>query len=329
MICILYVRCATIDPSDSGILMTIGGPSAYKSQSIDSSEEPSKLPLNNVGKKVNQQAKIYSTIACCLCSLMIKEDGLKFGANAELQSNNNEGLFCTLCNAEVGKLSKHCRCCDKCVDGFDHHCRWVNNCIGRKNYVTFLSLMATSLVWLGLEFGVGIAVFVRCFVDKKAIQKEVMDRLGDDFSRAILFVIVGICTALSLFALVPLAELLFFHMILIRKGMTTYDYMLAVRTQNEPPPRATDDEPQSLSSSPVSSAATAVSGRSLGLQYRGAWCTPPRILANYPFHTWNKNVSLRLSILMLLAIQIQVKDLQGCQFALVPGSLPILTQMKP
>nr|GFB65205.1 protein S-acyltransferase 21-like [Tanacetum cinerariifolium] len=79
----------------------------------------------------------------------------------------------------------------------------------------------------------------------------------------------------------PLGELFFFHIILIRKGITTYEYVVAMRTQSEPMvgPSIDGMDQQSLQSSPTSSAVTAISGRSshgLGLQ-KVAWCTPPRI----------------------------------------------------
>lgn len=87
--------------------------------------------------------------------------------------------------------------------------QWLNNCVGRKNYYTFVCLMAVSLVWvsyllsnlfdicmwlviqrcivflcqLTFECGVGIAVLVRCFVNKKATENQIADRLGDGFSR--------------------------------------------------------------------------------------------------------------------------------------------------
>ncbi|OWM84600.1 hypothetical protein CDL15_Pgr014171 [Punica granatum] len=75
-------------------------------------------------------------------------------------------------------------------------------------------------------------------------------------------------------------------MILIRKGITTYEYVVAMRTQSEPPGQSIGggDEQLSVPSSPTGSAVTATSGRSsLGksLQYKGAWCTPPRILMDH------------------------------------------------
>lgn len=69
------------------------------------------------------------------------------------------------------------------------------------------------------------------------------------------------------------------------QGITTYEYVVAMRTQSEPPgPSVDGGEPQSLPSSPTSSAVTAMSGRSslgMSLQYKGAWCTPPRIFMDH------------------------------------------------
>jgi hypothetical protein len=155
--------------------------------------------------------------------------------------------------------------------------QWLNNCVGRKNYVTFLCLMAVSLAWLAVESGVGIAVFVRCFTDKAAIEDQIGEKLGYGLSRALFAAIGALGTALSMLASVPLGELFFFHMILIRKGITTYEYVVAMRAQSEPPGPSVNDEQQSLPSSPMSSAPTAFSGSSFARHYKGAWCTPPRI----------------------------------------------------
>ncbi|XP_073296321.1 probable protein S-acyltransferase 19 [Primulina huaijiensis] len=217
------------------------------------------------------------------CAIFVHEDCRKPDEVVDQEGTGEDALFCTLCNAEVRKFSKHCRSCDKCVDGFDHHCRWLNNCVGRKNYVTFISLMAISLVWLALEVLVGIAVLVRCFVKKKHMETEIIDRLGNGFSRAPFATVVALCTALSLMACVPLGELFFFHMILIRKGITTYEYVVAMRAMSEAPAGASvDEEPPNILYSPSGSATTGFSGgSSLGLQYKGAWCTPPRVFVDY------------------------------------------------
>lgn len=70
------------------------------------------------------------------------------------------------------------------------------------------------------------------------------------------------------------------------QGITTYEYVVAMRTLSEPPgPSVDGGEQQSLPSSPTSSAVTAMSGRSsvgMSLQYKGAWCTPPRIFMDHP-----------------------------------------------
>lgn len=286
---ILYVRCTAIDPADPGILMSFDETLAYRSRNkvnvpgdVLSLEEPSKIGLNTAENSVEHHQTSCFSIGCFFCGFLVKDDCRRDEDTSQQQANDEDALFCTLCNAEVRKFSKHCRSCDKCVDGFDHHCRWLNNCVGRKNYITFLSLMASSLIWLMVEFGVGVAVLVRCFVDRKVIERQITARLGDGFSRPPFATVVAICTAVSLLACVPLAELFFFHMILIRKGITTYEYVVAMRTQSEPPGPSVDEDPQSLPSSPISSTATGLSGgSSLKLQYKGAWCTPPRIFVDH------------------------------------------------
>uniref|UniRef100_A0A0D9W8N9 S-acyltransferase n=1 Tax=Leersia perrieri TaxID=77586 RepID=A0A0D9W8N9_9ORYZ len=273
---ILYVRCTAIDPADPGIMIAVNGALTYKSEAnLDNQEETVKSESRTY--EDIQKHKSCLGAGCFCCAIFVKEDCRKDDEAYQQEDYGEEALFCTLCNAEVRKNSKHCRSCDKCVDGFDHHCRWLNNCVGRKNYFTFLCLMAVSLAWLAVECGVGIAVFVHCFTDKTAIEDQIGEKLGYGLSRALFAAIVALGTALSLLASVPLGELFFFHMILIRKGITTYEYVVAMRAQSEPPGPSVNDEQQSLPSSPMSSAPTAFSGSSFARHYKGAWCTPPRI----------------------------------------------------
>ncbi|GMH04693.1 hypothetical protein Nepgr_006533 [Nepenthes gracilis] len=287
-VAILYVRCTAIDPADRGILIEANQTSAYISH-IDTNMPGNASSVEescNLGPRSGEYSHAYSRSFCSkvggfFCGFLVREDCQNDEEILQQQSGEENALFCTLCNAEVHKFSKHCRSCDKCVYGFDHHCRWLNNCVGRKNYNTFVCLMAASLIWLISESGVGIWVFVRCFIDKKATEHQLTKRFGDGFSRPPFVTIVALCIALSFLAIVPLGELFSFHIVLIRKGLTTYEYMVAMRTQSEPPgPSVGGVDQQSLPSSPTSSAVTAVSGRSsvgMGLQHKGAWCTPPRI----------------------------------------------------
>ncbi|XP_039002406.1 protein S-acyltransferase 21-like isoform X2 [Hibiscus syriacus] len=286
---ILYVRCTAIDPCDPGIILEADKASACKSHNemdLPGNASSIKEPCT-IGLKYGSEYSRHNNSRWCsklggfFCSCIVQEDCCKDEGLLQQQSGEEDALFCTLCNAEVRKFSKHCRSCEKCVDGFDHHCRWLNNCVGRKNYISFVCLMAASLVWLIVEFGVGIAVFVRCFTDRKGTESDITEKLGVGFSRPPFATVVALCTAVCFLAIVPLGELFFFHIILIRKGITTYEYVVAMRAQSEPPGQSADGEDQqSMPSSPTSSAVTAISGRSsLGrsLQYKGAWCTPPRI----------------------------------------------------
>ncbi|KAL9296226.1 hypothetical protein ACSQ67_022122 [Phaseolus vulgaris] len=341
---ILYIRCTAINPADPGIMpkfdTRVGNkfdsahdlsgkhhiseheriaareqysPSSSKRSTTNMSKKSSVEDMDRVdsSRKQNNRSSC-NVVGGIFCILFTHEDCRKQEATADERGGGEDALFCTLCNAEVRKFSKHCRSCDKCVDGFDHHCRWLNNCVGHKNYSSFIALMAFSLAWLVIEAGVGIAVFVRFFVNKRGMESEIIDRLGNGFSRPPFAAVVVVCTVVSILACVPLGELFFFHMILIRKvsdsvaenlsffthksgtlilpplflldqGITTYEYVVAMRAMSEAPAGASVDEelPDPLYS-PTGSATTGLSGgSSLGLQYKGAWCTPPRVFVDY------------------------------------------------
>ncbi|KAM0925220.1 hypothetical protein ACQ4PT_004330 [Festuca glaucescens] len=307
---VLYIRCTSINPADPGIMSKFddGYVNAPESNAgLQGTDLPGKTGIatgtdsptsacrssqngrSNQGDLAAGDTNINISVqpprrrsGCYfggfICALFIKEDCRK-SDDSENEVDGEGALFCTLCNAEVRKFSKHCRSCDKCVDGFDHHCRWLNNCVGRKNYFTFIALMTTSLLWLAIEVGVGIAVLVLCFVNKN-LEKNIHVKIYG-LARPAFAVIVGIFTLLCLVACLPLGELFFFHMLLIRKGITTYEYVVAMRAMSEVPQDEEEDERVNIIYSPTNSATTGFSaGSSLGLHYKGAWCTPPRIFVD-------------------------------------------------
>ncbi|EPS58309.1 hypothetical protein M569_16505, partial [Genlisea aurea] len=174
---------------------------------------------------------------------------------------------------QVLKYSKHCRVCDKCVDRFDHHCRWLNNCIGRKNYRKFFALMVSALLLLILQWSMGIVVIVLCFLEKRRFAAAISSKLGSSFTVVPYAVVVGVCTVLAMVATLPIAQLFCFHILLIKKGISTYDYIIALREQEQQGLGCH----QSAQMSPLSSATGLSSTSSFNTFNRAAWCTPPRL----------------------------------------------------
>ncbi|XP_024538144.1 probable protein S-acyltransferase 22 [Selaginella moellendorffii] len=278
----LYIRCAAANPADPGIekhkLYGKGGSNKSSSTSLSFSKEHNKKSLDvSASSNAGDNALGFCAPFGCLAVGLKRLICCSWRRNAERSRHQEDLLYCSLCEAEIFKFSKHCRACDKCVDGFDHHCRWINNCIGKKNYRTFVSLMVSGLLLLILQWSVGVFVIVRCMLNRKEFQDNIVSKLGSSFSIVPFVVVVGLCTVLALLATFPLGQLFFFHLILIHKGISTYDYIVAMRERDQ-----LQGDMHSLQSSPVSSVATAVSNvSSLGALQRRPWCTPPRLLVEH------------------------------------------------
>jgi palmitoyltransferase ZDHHC1/11 len=67
---------------------------------------------------ISSVSALYTGYMCCL---------IDPADNAVLSdqrpSDEEDGVYCYLCERNVDDTSKHCRFCDKCVVGFDHHCK--------------------------------------------------------------------------------------------------------------------------------------------------------------------------------------------------------------
>ncbi|KAJ6910301.1 protein S-acyltransferase 22 [Populus alba x Populus x berolinensis] len=356
----LYIWCAAADPADPGVFRSkkylkipdsekhnpqkdskLGGGStssildANASTVVGNSLEKEVVGAESTKKEPKTQIdKVSSGNSSCfqwvffpcafICNHCSSSD-----ESSELQMSEDGMFYCSLCEVEVFKYSKHCRVCDKCVDRFDHHCRWLNNCIGKKNYRQFFTLMVSALLlvspslhilpylessdgqtasinfesktdgyfffhWyihglctlglrlqLILQWSTGILVLICCFLERRRFSIDISVKLGSSFSLAPFVIVVLACTILAMIATLPLAQLFFFHILLIKKGISTYDYIIALREQEQEQQGV--DGQQSAQMSPASSLTGLSSASSFSTFHRGAWCTPPRLFLEDQF----------------------------------------------
>ncbi|KAK1437721.1 hypothetical protein QVD17_03517 [Tagetes erecta] len=278
----LYIWCAGADPADAGVFKSRkyckpadsnknarkeGSKHGGESASKDANEDKSKT------EKTTSSASCFMAVlrlfpCAIMCHCSSPED-----QSSEHQTSEDGMFYCSLCEVEVFKYSKHCRVCDKCVDRFDHHCRWLNNCIGKRNYKKFFILMISALLLLIFQWSTGIVILISCAIDHKRFESETASKLGSSFTLAPYVAVVAVCTILAMIATLPLVQLLFFHILLIKKGISTYDYIIALREQEH----QGFGGPQSPQMSPASSLTGLSSVSSFNTFRQGAWCTPPRL----------------------------------------------------
>eukprot|EP00242_Pyramimonas_sp_CCMP2087_P004546 CAMPEP_0198206060 /NCGR_PEP_ID=MMETSP1445-20131203/9583_1 /TAXON_ID=36898 /ORGANISM="Pyramimonas sp., Strain CCMP2087" /LENGTH=471 /DNA_ID=CAMNT_0043878595 /DNA_START=717 /DNA_END=2132 /DNA_ORIENTATION=- len=149
------------------------------------------------------------------------------------QVMGNEVCFCVICRVSVDPRSKHCKACDKCIMGFDHHCKWLNNCVGSRNYKVFFLLLTFTFILVIAQFGVVLTEFVLCFTDKTGTRKRVEEVFHGDLNLDTFVALAAVYMCLLFITCGLLGELYLFHMVLWRKQMTTYDYILAERKRKE------------------------------------------------------------------------------------------------
>lgn len=137
---------------------------------------------------------------------------------SQSQNSNNEDpnvLYCSVCVKNVYKTSKHCGYCNRCVENFDHHCKILNNCIGKKNYKAFIWL----IVWAML---LNVVVLIYSLEVLRFLRGR--SRVLAGFSAILIVKSAGM--------MVFNGYLIGLHIFLKRKKMTTYEYIVSIRSQD-------------------------------------------------------------------------------------------------
>ncbi|KAJ8748682.1 hypothetical protein K2173_008127 [Erythroxylum novogranatense] len=227
LVMFLFIRCTAADPTDRSGFKKKSKAKPNGASSLNYGFLLSqivarflrrlerKILRNFIRSKYLDPLKVTSQMEPLLpFPLLLKDDIV------EPHSKDDEISYCSLCDFEVKKHSKHCRTCNRCVEGFDHHCRWLNNCVGKRNYTTFFLLMAFILLMLIMEGAIAIVVFIRCFADKNAVEAELKKKLSIDFPRGILATISVLLVLMIAYSSAAMGQLFFFHVVLMRKRRT-------------------------------------------------------------------------------------------------------------
>ncbi|XP_065828160.1 palmitoyltransferase ZDHHC11-like [Oscarella lobularis] len=148
-----------------------------------------------------------------------------------VRSHVVEEQHCCLCVVEVDASSKHCRACNKCVFEFDHHCKWLNNCVGGRNYRFFIATLVSGIFTIIQMLVVSCYVFSQYFANKdnlKYLEKtdSAMYMFGAEAPGAALVTVAIVHTILLFITLGLISHLFFFHVYLMTKDMSTYEYIV-------------------------------------------------------------------------------------------------------
>ena len=140
--------------------------------------------------------------------------------------HDHDTKYCWVCETSVAKDSMHCKYCNKCIEKFDHHCQWLNTCVGKHNYSYFYATLWAITGLLFAHMCVMIAIVIDIFTDGNT-RDEANMWLSTDAGLSLLVAIANIAfVILDGVAFGLVIQLLLFHMMLRRRGLTTYQFIL-------------------------------------------------------------------------------------------------------
>ncbi|CAB9525255.1 Zinc finger, DHHC-type containing [Seminavis robusta] len=156
---------------------------------------------------------------------------LEHGPPAIAEGEPEEDMkHCWICDTQVAEHAMHCKYCNKCVANFDHHCLWLNTCVGSANYHYFVMTMVFITAMLMVHSSVQVALTIDILLGGAS-----KDRANAWFNAnadgAIIGIYIGF-VAFDALALSLVLQLLYFHWVLHKEGLTTYKYIVREAGRN-------------------------------------------------------------------------------------------------
>ncbi|UKK01158.1 palmitoyltransferase [Theileria orientalis] len=215
---IFYLIVSLIDPVDPNASTVVYNDKGPKKWPFKVSKILNKTENANISRPSSMTSDNPS-----MCDLEIHNPRLSYHDREQNAPFPSKMSHCNVCNF-VDPSSKHCNVCNKCVINFDHHCIWVNNCIGASNYTHFILLLVSALVYL--TFNIVLTMYT-AFSYKDS--EKALDKFRNavfDLSLKKFRITVHLIWIFDMFPFVSLLYLFIFHVYLMIKKQTTYQYYI-------------------------------------------------------------------------------------------------------
>lgn len=182
--------------------------------------------MNKEPQDANNHGSCHEAIMNCLSYI---DPNMKKGGDPNVDSHNGPSIYCYTCQVSVHTSAKHCRYCVKCVTRFDHHCKWLNTCVGSRNYRYFLFIVFSVTMMTSESLAISISLLVSIVLDDDSLRNPTS--IGVTVGREINYSAALGGLIVSVVLLLPLVAMLYqlggFHIMLLVKNLTTYDFIIS------------------------------------------------------------------------------------------------------